>query len=349
MKQEGMFDEEIALARLSKLGDPLEELDKIMDWSPFVEIMDTIKPDRTQRGKGGRPPYPNLLVFKGLLLSHLYNVSDGSLEYQINDRRSWCRFLGLTLSEKSPDEKTFWWWKELLTKSGKYDELFRIFNKQLENWGIIANKGSIVDATFVDVPRQRISRDERECLKRKELPERWLKPGNGSELSQRDAEATWARKGGETHFGYKDHVKVDSESKIITDYEVTPANVHDSQEICDLVEDRDPMISADSAYASREIRETLMRRNPDVELLICEKGTRGHPLTEKQKAINREISRVRARVEHVFGRMHGSMGGIVLRCIGLMRARCSVCMKNLAYNILQFGTLLKHRGVPCST
>jgi IS5 family transposase len=194
----------------------------------------------------------------------------------------------------------------------------------------------------VDVPRQRISREERDALKRKELPDRWLMPENANELPQRDAEAAWAKKGEETHFGYKNHVKVDSESKIITDFEVTPANVHDSKEICELTDENDPMVSADSAYSSEEIRNTLIERNPDVEILICEKGTRGNPLTEEQKERNREISRIRARVEHVFGRMHGSMGGIVARCIGLTRVRCSICFKNLAYNILQYGTLFKN-------
>ena len=106
------------------------------------------------------------------------------------------------------------------------------------------------------------------------------------------------------------------------------------------------MFSADSAYNTPKIVETLLRRNPDMELLLCEKGTRGHPLTEEQKARNREISRIRARIEHVFGRMHGSMGGIVVRCIGLTRVRYSVCMKNLAYNLLQYGTLFKLGRAP---
>lgn len=346
MEQLGFFSEDTALARLSKLGDPLEQLDKIMDWKIFLPIMDEIRPDKTQQGVGGRPPYTNLFVLKALVLKSLNGVSNATMEFYVNDRLTWKRFLGLSLEEKSPDEKAFWAWEELLAKSGRYEELFQIFNRQLEERGIIAKKGSLVDSTFVDVPRQRISRDEREALKRKELPDRWTLPGNENELSQRDAEAAWAKKGEETHFGYKDHVKVDSESKIITDFEVTPANVHDSQEICGLIDETDPMAAADSAYSSREIRETLLRRNPDIELLLCEKGTRNRPLTEAQKARNREISRIRARVEHVFGRMHGSMGGIVARCIGLTRVRCSVCLKNLAYNILQYGTLVQQGRVP---
>jgi IS5 family transposase len=346
MKQFGLFDMGNALERLSRIGDPLEELERIMDWSIFVEKLDKIRPDKTQAGVGGRPPFKNLVVFKVLLLKHLNGVSNGQLEFLITDRLSWKRFLGMELSDKAPDENTIWSWEELLTKSRQYEELFDVFNQRLAKMGVIAKKGSIVDSTFVDVPRQRISREERESLKRKELPDRWLMPGNANELSQRDAEASWAKKGNETHFGYKDHIEADSESKIITDFEVTPANVHDSQEICGLIDENVPMTAADSAYSSQEIRENLLRRNPDMQLLICEKGTRGHPLTDEQKARNREISHVRARVEHVFGRMHGSMGGIQARCIGLTRVRCSVCLKNLAYNILQYGTLVRHGRVP---
>ena len=346
MKQLGFFSEEIAMERLSKLGDPLEQLEQIIDWSVFTPIMDEIRPDKTREGVGGRPPYTNEFVIKSMILKEMNGVSNANMEFYANDRLTWKRFLGLSLEEKAPDENTFQAWEDLIAKSGRAKELFEIFNERLAEKGIVARKGALIDSTFVDVPRQRISREERDALKRKELPDRWQMPENANELPQRDAEAAWAKKGEEVHFGYKDHVKVDSESKIIIDFEVTPANVHDSQEICDLTDENDPMASADSAYSSKEIRETLLRRNPEVELLICEKGTRNHPLTEEQKERNREISRIRARVEHVFGRMHGSMGGIVAHCIGLTRVRCSVCFKNLAYNILQYGTLFKKGHAP---
>ena len=346
MRQMGFFSEEKALDRLSKLGDPLEQLEQIMDWTIFLPIMDEIRPDKTQEGVGGRPPYTNLFVIKSMILKSLNGISNEQMEFFMNDRLTWKRFMDLSLEEKAPDQNSFQAWEDMIAKSGRSKELFEIFNKKLEEKGIIAKKGALVDSTFVDVPRQRISREERDSLKRKELPDRWLMPENANELPQRDAEAAWAKKGNEVHFGYKDHVKVDSESKIITDFEVTPANVHDSREICELTDENDDMISADSAYSSEEIEQILINRNPDVEILICEKGTRGNPLTEEQKERNREISRIRARVEHVFGRMHGSMGGIVARCIGLTRVRCSVCFKNLAYNILQYGTLFKCGHAP---
>ena len=156
MRQFGIFDEEIVLERLSKLGDPLEQLDKIMDWGIFIPTMDEIRPDRTQEGLGGRPPYPNLFVFKSIVLRSLNGISFEQMEFFVNDRLSWKRFLGLSFDEKSPDSNAFRTWEEIVTNSGRYSELFEIFNKKLEEIGVIAKKGSLIDSTFVDVPRQRI-------------------------------------------------------------------------------------------------------------------------------------------------------------------------------------------------
>jgi hypothetical protein len=158
-KQLGFFDMDNALERLSEMGDPLEELDRVMDWSIFDERLDEIGPDKTQEGVGGAPPYPNLFVFKSLLLKHLNGVGNKMLQFLINDRLTWKRFLGMSLADKSPDENSFWTWEEMLLKHKQYEELFEVFNQKLEEMGVNAKKGSLVDSTFVDVPRQRINRD----------------------------------------------------------------------------------------------------------------------------------------------------------------------------------------------
>lgn len=98
----------------------------------------------------------------------------------------------------------------------------------LEERGIITHKGTIVDATFEDASRQRNSRDENKKIKDGEFPEEWKKEPH--KMSQKDTDARWTKKGDEKHYGYKDHVKVDADSKLIMDYAVTPANVHDSNE-----------------------------------------------------------------------------------------------------------------------
>ena len=168
------------------------------------------------------------MLFKTIVLQRLYNLSDDQTEFQINDRMSFMRFLGLGLDDKVPDAKTIWLFKDTLTKAGIMDQLFSQFNRMLEERGIITHKGTIVDATFVDVPRQRNSREENRKIKNGETPEEWNE--NPHKKAQKDTDARWTKKGDETHYGYKDHVKVDADSKLILDYEVTPANVHDSNE-----------------------------------------------------------------------------------------------------------------------
>jgi hypothetical protein len=68
---------------------------------------------------------------------------------------------------------------------------------------------------------------------------------------------------------------------------------------------------------------------------VCEKGSKGHPLTEEQKASNREKSRTRSRVEHIFGFMENSMNEMYIRCIGIRRATAVIGLMNLTYNMFR--------------
>ena len=346
MKQIGLYDETDALARLSQLGDKLEWLESVMDWEIFLPLLDKTKPDRTKEGKGGRPPLSNLIMFKILLLAELYHVANNQMEFQINDRLSWKRFLGMTLSDKAPDATSIWLFREMLTNSGVYDKLFELFNQKLEKLGVITHKGTIVDASFVDVPRQRNTREQNKVIKEHRMPEGWDLPENAHMLAQKDLEAEWAKKNDELHFGYKDHVCVDAESKIITDWRVTGASVHDSLIWSCFIDSRVKAFWADSAYMSAEALEWFAIHHPEIVLHINSKGYRNHPLTEDQKAENRENSRIRARIEHVFGHMTNSMGGMTLRCIGSFRAECAIVMKNLVYNISRYATLCRLKHTP---
>jgi IS5 family transposase len=339
MRQISLFDEADALQRISKLGDKLEWLNSVIDWSIFKKVIMKAKPDRTQTPKGGRPPYPVIVMFKIILLQELYNVANDQTEYLINDRLSWKRFLGLTLSDKAPDATTIWAFREMLTNKGVYDELFELFNGKMEELGVITHRGSIQDASFVDVPRRRNSREENKIIKEGGIPEAWEAEENIHKPAQKDMEAAWTKKNEEVHFGYKDHVPVDADSKMITNWRVTPANVHDSQMVRALVGENLKAFWADSAYMSAEILKWFEEYCPGVRVHICEKGCKNKPLTEEQKQSNREKSRVRVRVEHVFGHMTNSMGGLFIRCIGIARAESAIVMKNLAYNISRYATL----------
>ena len=330
-KQLNMMGADIQLDRLSKLGDPLERIKETIDWEIFrYSIRKRVrKPDYS---KGGRPPIDEILMFKITLLQDWNNISDDKTEFMINDRLSFQRFLGMELGEKSPDAKTIWLFKEQLGKEG-LRELFDLFNQNLAAMGVVKREGSLVDATFVDVPRQRNSRDENKKIKNGEIPEDWQTPENVNKLEQKDTDARWTKKGNELHFGYKNHVKVDEKSKVIVEFSVTSANVHDVNEFEGIVDANDKEAWLDSAYASEEHVAKITEKYPDIILHICEKGYRNAPLTDEQKASNREKAKVRARVEHVFGYMTRFMGGITIRTIGKDRAEREICGMNLAYNI----------------
>ena len=226
----------------------------------------------------------------------MYNLSDDQTEYQINDRMSFMRFLGLGLSDVIPDAKTIWNFKNKLTEADAGKLLFDVFNKEIEEAGLIKHEGVIVDATFVEAPKQRNSRDENNDIKNGKTPKGWDEKDDNTKhkVAQKDVDARWTIKNGVKYYGYKDHVKADTKSKIILDYTVTSASVHDSNEIPKLVKEGDKIVYADSAYKGKEkdICES-------VEKVFCEKGYRGKPLTELQKLGNKIKSSIRCRIEHI--------------------------------------------------
>lgn len=341
MMQLGLFDKENRLEKLSKLGDSLVRLNKAIDWEQFRPILATVL-KKEPKGAGGRPPYDCILMFKILILQRIYNLSDDQTEYQINDRMSFMRFLGLGLEDRVPDAKTIWLFRDTLTKADVAQKLFDGFTAQLEAKHLITRTGTIVDATFMDAPRQRNRRDENATIKAGSIPEDWKQECRKNKLRQKDTDARWTKKGDEVHYGYKNHVKADAESKLITGYAVTSANVHDSQVLAELVDDTDYVLYADSAYCGENIFAALPK---GLELKVHEKGSRNHPLTEEQKACNQEKSRIRVRIEHIFGFMTNSMYGITVRSIGKLRARFNAGITNLVYNICRYEFLCRQSFV----
>jgi IS5 family transposase len=175
-----------------------------------------------------------------------------------------------------------------------------------------------------------------------ETPEAWEK--QPAKNRQKDKDARWTKKHGRSHFGYKNHVCIDRRHKLVRRYGVTSASVHDSQKLDDLLDPANTAstVWADSAYRSKEAEEKLAARG--LKSRIHRRGSRGKPVAARQEAANKTRSSVRARVEHVFGSQHTSMGGKLVRTIGIVRATAKIGMQNLAYNmrrlvVLERGTL----------
>jgi IS5 family transposase len=196
-----------------------------------------------------------------------------------------------------------------------------------------------------------IQKEERKQIESGEKPVNWSK----RKTSQKDTDARWTKKNSKSFFGYKDHVNVDEENKIIRDYDVSPANTHDSQKLEEIVTvggDKEkpsevtetskseatpeggPKVYADKAYDSKNIDEFLSRAG--IEPQICRKAKRGAPLSESKKEENRKRSKIRARVEHVFGAMYQKAHDLTIRTIGLSHAATKIGLRNIAYNMMRF-------------
>lgn len=225
--------------------------------------------------------------------------------------------------------------------------MFARFDEQLAAQGYVACAGQMIDATFVEVPRARNTRAENAQIKAGETPADWEQESAQAMRRQKDVDARWTKKNNETYYGYKNHINADQGHKLVQSYKITDASVHDSQVFEVLLDqtvntkNHKRPIYADSAYRSKEKEAMLAVSN--IASQICEKGVRNHPLTERQKASNKEKSKVRARVEHVFG-AQAQMGGHIVRTIGLQRAEVKIGMMNLVYNMVRLGQLLRRDG-----
>ena len=345
MAQMGFFDLSNRYASLDAKRDPLVEIDAAVPWEEFRPALERIwrKPDAERKSRAGRKSMDAVLMFKTLVLSALYNLSDDQIEYQVRDRLSFMRFPGLGLEDRVPDAKTVWLYREALAQAGKVQELFKQFDGYLARQGYIARGGQILDASIVRVPRNHNTRDENATIKNGDVPEDWAdKP---AKRSQKDMDARWTKKHGKSHYGYKNHVNVDRKHKLVRRYHGSDAALHDSKAVDHLLTrcNTGAGVWADSAYRSEEMERKLHALK--LRSHIHRKGKRGKPLTEQAKGSNRTKSSVRVRVEHIFGAQGNDMGGTLVRTIGIVRARAKIGTKNLAYNMRRLGQL--RRLNPC--
>ncbi|MBC2594616.1 IS5 family transposase [Ruficoccus amylovorans] len=325
--QSNLFDILKHADSASQRKSSLDRLD-VIDWETFRALLEE-RLSYGDQSKGGRIPWCPVLMLKVLVLQRFFDLSDQETEFQILDRFSFLRFVGLRPGDGSPDHATIWSFKERLGAEGMV-AVFELFNEQLRTQGLIASCGKIIDASFIEAPKQRNRRHENEQIKRGEVPERIAK--RPRRACQKDLDARWTQKNHVSYFGYKNHVKVDAASKFIETFTVTNAAVHDSQPVGKLLResDREAVLWADSAYVGPFIAALL--KGFAMLANICEKGTAARPLSREQKRANRQKSRIRSRVEHAFGRI-AQFGGDRFRRIGQRRCRFETALTNLTYNL----------------
>ena len=333
--QIGLLDWQIRFKQLDKGGDPLPRIQTMVDWKRFRPLLEVVR-DKERKSSAGRKPFDVVLMFKVLILQSLYNLSDEQAEFQIRDRLSFMRFLDLSLGDEVPDAKTIWLFREQLTEAEVIKKAFDQFEAYLCEQGFSARRGQIVDASIVPVPKQRNSREENQRIKQGEIPGGWSE----QKRRQKDTDARWTKKNGQAYYGYKNHIDVDVKHKLIRSYEITPASVHDSQVFEELLDEDNSSrdVWADSAYRSEEKLEELRKRKYREHLQ--RKGCRHKALTDREAQGNRRRSRIRSRVEHVFGVQAKRAGRLMVRAIGLVRVKAKVGLRNLAYNLDRYCVLV---------
>jgi len=341
INQYTFFGDHASLESLTQQGDRLVELDRHIQWAPLVAVAEKLwRAGADKKAACGAKPWDSGVMLRVLILKRLYNLSDEQMEYQLRDRLSFLRFVRLGLGDAVPDSRTIWLYADQLAKADGARALFEAFNRQLAERGLLVKEGVMVDATFVEVPRQRNSREDNAKIKQGDTPDAWRQQPR--KLAQKDVEARWTKKNNQTFYGYKDHVKVGAKTKLILSYTVTPASTHDSQPMLELIVSGDSAVHADSAYTGEKIATDLLAKG--VHNYIHEKGSAAAGLTEKQQVANRRKSKTRARVEHPFAFMEKSLGRIYHRCIGLVRNKSQIGLMNLCYNLCRCVQLVTGRA-----
>ncbi len=340
------------LERLSKDGDPLEVLERTVDFEYFrgwlVEGL-----GYGDGSKGGRPAFDPVSMFKAMILQTQHNLSDAKMEFMIRDRLSWMRFLGFDLGGAMPDENTIRHFRNRMIETGTLKRVMKAFDWQLHKKGYIPMSGQIVDATLVPAPKQRNTDGEKEAIKQgKTADEIW--PDEPNKAAQKDVDARWTLKvGGKIRyrpdgtplpqialpvFGYKSHISIDRKFGFIRAGAVTSAADADGRQLKHVIDRQNTAsdVWADSAYRSQKNEKWLTRNM--LTSRIHRKKPKGKPMPQATARANAKKSSVRAHIEHVFAHQKNRFG-LFIRTIGLARAEAKLTLANLAYN---FDRLIFH-------
>jgi transposase, IS5 family len=251
------------------------------------------------------------------------------MEFQLLDRLSFQRFAGLRESSQIPGRTTIWAFKERLIKSGASESVFDAVNRQLARHGYIARGGQMFDASFVQAPKQSLSKEEKTTVvKGNAMPSDWSPP----KRRQKDLDARWTKKHGKSYFGYKLSVNADKRCKLIRKIKVGAASEHDTLHFEDVLDPANTSrdIYADKGYVDHQREERLASEG--WRMHIQRKDSKDKPLSEAQQRRNRRIASPRAPVEHVFAGM-AQLGGKMLRSIGLARATLHLNWRAAAYKL----------------
>jgi IS5 family transposase len=296
--------------RNQKSRNRLLQISDFVNWQPLRLILEEMYDNKSE--KGGRPNFDVILMFKILILEEWYGLSDLEVERQIADRVSFMGFLGFPTS--IPDSSTIWLFKERLKDTGSHKLVWDEFQSQLDAKGLTIKRGTIQDATFIEAD-----------------PGSSKLPRGEGARTRRSKDGSWAKKGNESHFGFKCSSLLDMEYWLIRNIETTTAKLHDSQ--VDLSIPGIPVLR-DRGYFGAPARGedfTMKRRTTD------------RPLDQIDKERNRLISKLRSPGERPFAVIKRIFGAGRVMVTTVERVDVKMTVAAIAYNLFQMCTLKNSR------
>lgn len=322
----------------------LSKVDELIDWKPF----DVYLAKNLKRGKdaAGQSPYPNLVMFKAILLQFLYNLSDNALSHALGDRISFIHFIGLSFDSSKPDGSTICRYRNSLLKKKHYQKLLNLFNKQLEQSGLLVKCGVAVDATLIASsrrPRKVVDLENVVHDRKEDEPKKGeINQISGDNSIQKikinysdDKDASWTVKRGRPHYGYKIHAAVDLKNGFLLGAHATGANISDTTEFAKILTESalqtGTFVEADKGYTSKANREYL-KKNGFLDG-IMNKAVKGRQLTEQEKKWNKFISKTRWIIERTFGTIKKVQGYVRSRYLGMDKVEMEFHLHALAHNM----------------
>ena len=298
--------------RPTRRDEFLAKMDSLVPWADLCAV---IEPHYPKAGNG-RPPIGLERMLRMYFVQHWFNLADAACEDALLDSTALRRFVGIDLGrERVPDATTLLKFRRLLEKHKLGPALFAKVGEVLQAQGLKVGTGTIVDATIIGAPSSTKNADKK-----------------------RDPEMRQTRKGQQWYFGMKLHIGVDAQTGLAHSAVVTAANVHDKHPLPQLLHGQEEQFFGDCAYASQQ--ELIRSKAPKAQDLSNQRVRKGSVTEELERLINRAKSRVRARVEHVFGVVKRLWGFDKVRYRGLDKnATRSFVALGLANIYLARGTL----------
>lgn len=311
MAHRSIGQERLGFASEARSASSLDGLSGVLDWDEIAALLGGIHSNAK-----GEAAWPPLAIFKALLLSIWYDLSDVKLAEALDDRASFRRFCGFSGTEPTPERTAFVRFRKALIAQGLDRLLFKTVTAQLKAKAITVKAGTLVDATII------------------------------ASASEEDGDARWVKhKGKRAVHGFKAHVGADADTALVEEIAVTSANINDGRAGPDALPDNPGEVFADSAYRGSHFRDAIRAKGGIPRIVATGMWGRDEQATlQKLKDWNQPIHRVRGRIEKIFGTWKRSYGLRRMRWRGIAKAGCQIHLTAIAYNLKRTLNIMQPAG-----